>query len=310
MTVVGGANELGQTICLLLRAQRSVKKLVVHDDQDHTSGVVLDLSHIPTESTVTGYYGNQTLDTALAGSDIVIAAGGTVLKPGLNKDKWFSINTEFIKKLAIKVSRVHPLPFFGIVTEPINTLVPMAAELQRSYGDHDPKKLFGITTIDMLRAQAAYAMKHNLFPRDCFVPVIGGRSEKTTVPLLSKAQPCCEMCDKSIMELTHCIQKGYDSVTLAKKGWSPTLSTAYGVLEFVTGILSALHGKKTKINAFVENNDFGTSFFSGLVEVDHSGAGDMQRYDSMSPYECHLLENCIEQLRRDVEQGKKMLEWA
>lgn len=310
VAVVGGANVLGQATCLLLRSHPRVKKLVIHDEESLSSGVALDLSHIPTVSKVTGYHGKQTLDTALAGSDIVIATGGTPQKPGLTKDKWFFINAEFVRELSIKVSRVQPLPFLGIVTEPINTLVPMAAELLRSHGDYDPKKLFGITTNEALRAQAAYAAHHKLTHCDCYVPVIGGRSAKTILPLLSQATPECEMCDSSIMELTHTIQKGHDQVTMAKKGWSPTLSTAYGIAEFVAAIMDALDGNKAKVNAFVENNDFGTSFFSGLVELNHDGAGEMERYNNMSSYEVSLLEKCIDQLRRDVEYGKKMLEWA
>ncbi|KAM3968061.1 malate dehydrogenase [Aphomia sociella] len=308
VTVVGGGTEIGQTVSLMLKAQPLITKLTIHDVPEETAGVILDLSHIPTETSLKGFTGEETLERALKGSDIVIATGGLTEKPGLAKRTWLETNTEFIKILATKLSKVHPMPFVAIVTEPINALVPMVSEIMRNNGDFDSKKLFGVTTIDSLRAQSLYAIENGLNPRDCYVPVIGGHSDKTTIPLLSQAKPVFEMSEKRIQELTGKIKKSTESVMQAKKGWSPTLSIAYSVLIFTRGLLNALDGCPSKVNAFMENNDFGTSYFSGAVTVDKNGAVEMQRYSNISQYECHLLERSIELLRKDVARGKKILE--
>ncbi|CAF4855178.1 unnamed protein product [Pieris macdunnoughi] len=310
VTVVGGANEVGQTISLLLRTQPNIRKLVVYDELPKTSGIALDLSHVPARCTLHSYIGEENLDKALKNADIVIAAGGVSLNPGLTESEWFNKNANFIKMISEKVSKQSPLPFFGIVTEPLNTLVPMASEIMRNHGDYNPKKLFGITTVDALRAQTIYAAENNLNPIDCVVPVICGHSNKTIVPLTSQAQPKCTMEDKKIHEYVNKVRKVESAISNTKPKWSPSLSVAYGALVFTRNILEALDGRQATVNALVENNDFGTSFFAGLVDVTENGFGEMKRYTNITNHECLLLERSIELLRKDVSMGKKILELA
>lgn len=310
VTILGAANEIGQTISLLLRAQPSITKLIIHDSLDLTPGVLMDLAHVPANSTVMGYTGEETLDRALKNSDLVIATGGMIRKPGITRKSWFSANTEFIRNIAPKIAKCVPMPFVGIVTEPVNSMVPMAAEVMRNHGNYDGKKLFGMTAIDALRAQCMYAAENNLFPQQCYVPVIGGHSDKTMVPLLSQTNPHIDMNEKHIQEFTLRFRKCDENVIRAKKGWSPTISISFSVLVFVRGILEVLEGRQSRVHAFVENNDFGTSYFSGLVTVNKNGVGEMQRYADLSKYEVHLLERSIDQLRKDISKGRKILELA
>lgn len=308
VTILGAANEIGQTVTLLLRGQPVVTKLVIHDYLPETSGVLLDASHVPSESAISGYTGEETLDRALKDSDLVIVTGGVAFCPSNTKKSCFTANTNYIQRTVARIAKTSPLPFVGIVTEPINSIVPMAAEVMRHHGYYDPKKLFGITGIDLLRTQCLYAMENQVSPRNCFVPVIGGHSNHTTIPLLSQAKPTFTIDERKAQDFTAKIRKGTELVTTAKRGWSPTLSVAYSVLLFVRGVLHALEGHPSKVHAYVENNDFGTSFFSGIVNVTKSGVGAMQRYQKMSKYECHLLEESIDELRRDISKGKKTLE--
>ncbi|PZC82550.1 malate dehydrogenase-like [Helicoverpa zea] len=310
VTVVGGASDIGQTLCLLLRAEPAITKLVVHDTRGQTPGVVLDLSHIPTEANLQGYTGEDTLDRALKNAHIVIGAGGLIRKPGITEKLWLSANTSFVKTLATKVAKLEPMPFLGIVTEPINSVIPMAAEVLRNHGEYDPRKLFGITGIDALRAQTLYAAQNNFNPRNCMVPVIGGHSDKTAIPLLSQSQPDSAFDAKMSQEFTLKFRKTDDRILRAKRGFSPILSVAFSALLFTRSVLDALDGRPARVNAFIENNDFGTSYFGGLVHINHVGVKEMQRYTSLTQYECQLLERSFDELRRDVLKGKKVLELA
>ncbi|KAJ0179437.1 hypothetical protein K1T71_005149 [Dendrolimus kikuchii] len=310
VTVVGGASDVGQTICLLLRTEPSIKKLVLHDTIEQTPGVLLDLSHIPSKSSIQAYSGEETLDHAIKESDLIIAVGGMQRQPGLKKKALITANTKFMKSLSVRVAKLNPMPFVGIVTEPVNSMVPMVAEIMRNYGDSDSKKLCGITGVDAIRAQSIYAIDNNLNPHDCNVPVIGGHSAKTIIPLLTQTKPLTKINEKLMQEFTEKVRKCDDKITSDKKGFAPTLSIAYSVLIFTRGILNALGGTPVKLNAFVENNDFGTSYFAGLVSVGPNGFGEMQRYTNLSNYECYLLERTITQLRKDVFKGKRILELA
>ncbi|XP_038213546.1 malate dehydrogenase-like [Zerene cesonia] len=310
VTIVGGASDVGQTIGLLLRTHPNIRKLVVHDTLDKTSGVVLDLSHVPVHSALQGYTGEDTLDNALKNTDVVIAASASPMKHGITDKEKFNRNAEFIRRLSLKIAKLRPMPFVGITTEPLNTLVPMASELLRNHGDYNPKKLFGITAVDAMRAQALYASENNLNPEECIVPVIGGHSEKTLLPLISQSKPECEMDEKKVRDFVNKVRKVGEFSTNARKGWSPTLSIAYGAMLFTQGVLDALDGRLAKVNALVENNDFGTSFFSGLVNIDQNGFCEMKRYTNITQLECNLLEQSIIELRKDVTMGKKILELA
>lgn len=308
VTILGAASELGQTISLLLRGQPSITKLVIHDIHKQNQGVAIDLSHVPSKSCIAGYTGEETLVKALKKSDIVIATGGTPRTPGMTQKMWFLKNSDYIKRTAPKIAKVHPFPFVGIVTEPINSIVPMAAEIMKRHGNFNGKKLFGITTIDYIRAQCLFANENKLKPKECKVPVIGGRSNKTIIPLLSQSKPTIEMEEKLAQEFTTKLRSCDEVITNAKSGWSPTLAVAYSVLCFVRALIDALDSRQTKVSAFVENNDFGTSFFGGITTIDKNGVHDMQRFTKLSAFEIHLLENSIKQLRDDVERGKKMLQ--
>lgn len=308
VAVVGGASELGQAACMLLRGEPNITKLTIHDTLPYTTGTIMDISHIPSEPTIKGFTGDANLYKAIEDADIILATGGICETPGIPNKDVFLTNTNYIKNFAKTVSELRNIPFVGIATEPINTLVPIAAEIIRCSGDFSLNKLFGITGIDALRAQSLYAAKCNLNANDCTVHVIGGHSAKTIVPLLSQAMPMSNLDQALIQELTMKIRTGDEIITDAKKGHGPALANAYSVLLFTRAILRALDGKMTPVHAYVENNNFGTSFFSGLVYVDRNGAGEMARYTNLSEFECDLLEESINSLRTAINLSKQVID--
>ena len=116
----------------------------------------------------------------------------------------------------------------------------------------------------------------NLSPQDVSVPVIGGHSGITILPLLSQTNPSLSFNAAEIEKLTSRIQNAGTEVVEAKAGTvrkhpqeeptcvslslyllqgSATLSMAFAGVRFVTSILEALNGKENVIEcAFVESN--------------------------------------------------------
>lgn len=45
----------------------------------------------------------------------------------------------------------------GMISNPVNSTVPIAAETLKKTGTYDPKKLLGVTTLDVVRAKTFYA---------------------------------------------------------------------------------------------------------------------------------------------------------
>ena len=77
----------------------------------------------------------------------------------------------------------------NIISNPVNSTVPIAAEIFKAAGTFDPKKLMGVTTLDVVRANTFVAEANGLDVKDVDVPVVGGHAGVTILPLLSQARP-------------------------------------------------------------------------------------------------------------------------
>lgn len=90
----------------------------------------------------------------------------------------------------------------------MNSTVPIAAEVLKKHGAYDPKKLLGVTTLDVVRAKTFYAEKKGLPVTGLDVPVIGGHAGITILPLFSQASPFVELTDEEREALTKRTQDG------------------------------------------------------------------------------------------------------
>ena len=68
-------------------------------------------------------------------------------------------------------------------------LVPIAAEVFKDHGVYDAKKIFGVTTLDIVRSNTFVAEAKGLDVNQVSVQVIGGHSGVTILPLLSQTKP-------------------------------------------------------------------------------------------------------------------------
>jgi malate dehydrogenase len=92
-----------------------------------------------------------------------------------------------------------------VVTNPVNSTVPVAAEALRKGGAFEPKRLFGVTTLDVVRASTfiAHAMGGDADPKAFKVPVIGGHSGATILPLYSQAEPKVDVDADTLAKVIH-----------------------------------------------------------------------------------------------------------
>ena len=76
----------------------------------------------------------------------------------------------------------------NIISNPVNSTVPIAAEVLKAAGVYDKKKLMGVTTLDVVRANTFVAEAKGLDLKDVDVPVVGGHAGTTILPLLSQVR--------------------------------------------------------------------------------------------------------------------------
>lgn len=303
ITVLGAAGGIGQPLSLLLKLNPLVSKLALYDIAG-TAGVAADISHVNSRAEVSGYTGDEQLGSALEGADVVVIPAGVPRKPGMTRDDLFNINAGIVKSLCVAIAKYCPEAVVNMISNPVNSTVPIAAEIFKSAKTYDPKKLFGVTTLDIVRARTFYAAKKGLSVEEVDVPVVGGHAGVTILPLFSQATPHAKLTDEEIESLTKRTQDGGTEVVQAKAGkGSATLSMAYAGALFAESCLKGLNGEPVVECSFVQSNITELPFFSSKVRLGRNGVEEVLPLGSLSGYEKKGLEALIPELNASIQKG-------
>ena len=301
--VLGAAGGIGQPLSLLLKLQLPAgSELALYDVAPFTPGVAVDLSHIPTDVQVTGYVGDEA-EAAMQDADIVVIPAGVPRKPGMTRDDLFNVNAGIVKTLVGAGARACPNACFAVVTNPVNSTVPIAAEVLKATGVYDKRKLFGITTLDVIRSNTFVAQTVGKSTGEVNVNVIGGHSGVTILPLLSSI-PGVELSQADIEALTPRIQEAGTEVVEAKAGaGSATLSMAQAAARFTLSLVAALNGETVTECCYVQVGDDTTSFHAQPVVLGKDGVDSIPQVPTLSDYEQKLLEEMRAVLDGNISKG-------
>ncbi|KAF2658981.1 malate dehydrogenase [Lophiostoma macrostomum CBS 122681] len=318
VVVAGAAGGIGQPLSLLLKASPLIDELSLYDVVN-TPGVATDLSHISSPAEVTGYLpeNGEGVKKALKGANVVVIPAGIPRKPGMTRDDLFNINAGIVKGLIQSIAEVAPEAYILVISNPVNSTVPIAAEVLKKAGVFNPKKLFGVTTLDVVRAETFVAsIVGEKDPRKTTIPVIGGHSGETIVPLFSQASPSVDIPSDKLDSLVNRVQFGGDEVVKAKDGaGSATLSMAYAGFRFAEKIIKAVKGEKGIVEPSyvylpgVAGGDAikeatGVDFFSVPIELGPDGAEKaINVISKANDHEKKLLEVAYKDLKGNIQKG-------
>ncbi|WP_278182988.1 malate dehydrogenase [Vibrio misgurnus] len=308
VAVIGAAGGIGQALALLLKNRLPAgSDLALYDIAPVTPGVAADLSHIPTPVTVQGYAGEDPTP-ALDGADVVLVSAGVARKPGMDRADLFNVNAGIVRALAEKIAVVCPTACVGIITNPVNTTVPIAAEVLKKAGVYDKRKLFGITTLDVIRSETFVAALQNKDPGQVRVPVIGGHSGVTILPLLSQVEGM-NLTEQEVAALTKRIQNAGTEVVEAKAGGgSATLSMGQAACRFGLALVKALQGEADVVEyAYVEGKGEYAPFFAQPIKLGKHGVEQLLDIGPLSAYEQAALDGMLETLNSDIQIGVKFV---
>jgi len=304
VTILGAAGGIGQALSLLLKTQLpNGTELSLYDIAPVTPGVAADLSHIPTDVKVTGYSGEDP-SPALVSADIVLISAGVARKPGMDRSDLFNINAGIVKNLVSACADTCPKALIGIITNPVNTTVAIAAGILKQKGVYNPARLFGITTLDIIRSNTFVAEVNGVSPEDVNVPVIGGHSGITILPLLSQSGFQFNADEAAAMTLR--IQNAGTEVVEAKAGGgSATLSMGQAAAKFGLSLVSALNGEKGIVECtYVEGSGDKARFFAQPVLLGKNGVEKILSYGELSDFEETTLNASIDTLKADILLGE------
>jgi len=328
-SVLGAAGGIGAPLSLLLKQSQAITELALFDVVPLVKGTAVDISHVNTPSVVTGYTKDDNgLATALKDADIVVIPAGVPRKPGMTRDDLFKINAGIVKDLATAITENCPKAFVCVISNPVNSTVPICAEVFKKAGTFDPKRLFGVTTLDIVRASTFVTSALGI-PNEAAkyaVPVVGGHSGTTIVPLFSQSEPKIDSKllnnKEEVDKVINRIQFGGDEVVKAKDGaGSATLSMAYAGFRFVESLikakyqgesnivedtyihLSASPNAKKALEGLVGSDTSGIEFFSLPVKLGKDGVEDVLSLGQVTEHEKELLKACVGELRGNIEKG-------
>lgn len=306
VAVLGAAGGIGQPLSLLLKLNPRVTELALYDIKGGP-GVAADVSHINTRSVVKGYDPTPSgLRECLTGAEVVLIPAGVPRKPGMTRDDLFKTNASIVRDLAKAAADAAPDANLLIISNPVNSTVPITAEVFKSKGVYKPNRLFGVTTLDVVRASRFISQIKNTDPADENVPVVGGHSGVTIVPLLSQAGH--NLHGKQLEDYVYRVQFGGDEVVKAKDGaGSATLSMAMAGARFAESLLKAAQGQKGVIEpAFVDSplyKDMGIEFFASRVELGPNGVEKIHEVGKITTEEQKLLDACLPDLKKNIATG-------
>jgi malate dehydrogenase len=197
-----------------------------------------------------------------------------------------------------------------MISNPVNSTVPIAAEVFKKAGCYDPAKLFGVTTLDIVRANTFVSAAKGTDLAATAVPVIGGHAGITILPLLSQAVPSAGLSAEEIDALTKRTQDGGTEVVTAKAGkGSATLSMAYAGALFADACLRAMSGEKGVHEYSYVQSDVqpGLRFFASRVLLGTGGVEKIDPVGAVSPYEEAALKAMHAELASSIAKGSEFV---
>ena len=199
------------------------------------------------------------------------------------------------------------LPRLIHVLDQVNSTVPICAEVFKSRGVYNPKRLFGVTTLDVVRASRFVSQIKSTDPADENITVVGGHSGVTIVPLLSQSSHK-DISGQALDDLVYRVQFGGDEVVKAKDGaGSATLSMAMAGARFAESLLKAAQGVTGVVEpTFVESplyKDQGVEFFASKVQLGPSGVEKILPVGEVNSHEQGLLDACLVDLKKNIQKG-------
>jgi malate dehydrogenase len=209
-----------------------------------------------------------------------------------------------VKSLVEACADFCPEAVLAIISNPVNSTVPIAAEVLKKKGVYNPKKVCGVTTLDVCRANTFVANAMGKNPKDVNVTVVGGHAGITILPLFSQV-PGFSPSDEDREALTVRTQFGGDEVVKAKAGaGSATLSMAYAGYLFTEEVLKAMNGDTNVVQcAFVESSITDAPFFSSPCKFGPDGGTEVMGFGEISAYEQAWLDKMLPDLKKQIQKG-------
>ncbi|XP_017788706.1 PREDICTED: probable malate dehydrogenase, mitochondrial [Habropoda laboriosa] len=309
VSILGAASKTGNCLSLFLKQSPLIDEVAVFDNKC-TYGLALDLNYIDTKCKVsTCNHPRRCLEQTLEGAKIVMIVGDETVKDESSLSRVLKSNANALSDLLPNIIKFCPQAMVAVVMNPINSLIPLAMEMYKKAGVYEPNRLFGVISLDCVRANTFAAEVVGCEPECTVVPVIGGSCSNTCIPLFSQAKPCNKISQVEASRLTHALRTSNEELSKANKGKERTCcAMAFGAARFCVSLCKALRHQSNVVEcAYVRSCVIPElTYFAAPLEL---GPNGIQRHLGIPPlndYECKLLEAAVPCLKKAIILGETL----
>ncbi|XP_046468169.1 malate dehydrogenase, mitochondrial [Neodiprion pinetum] len=308
VAILGAAGRTGRCLALLLKRSSIVDELAIYDILPMHS-LALELNHVDARCKVNGYSGPSSIHEALRNAKVVIITAGQPEKLKRNSEQILKPNAKILSQLIPHLTEHCPRAMLGVVTSPVNVLIPMIAELYKKSGLYELNNIFGVTTLDCVRSNTFAAEILGLPPEAVVVPVIGGSCARTCVPLFSHIKPSCKLTNVSISGLSLSVKSANEKLMNAYDGsGTPSLSMAFAAARFCVSLCKGLRGLPGVVEcAYVRSCVVPeVTYFASPLQLGPDGVQKNLGVPPLTDYECKMLNSAIPLLKTGIKIGENL----
>merc|ERR1712039_270323 len=246
------------------------------------------------------------LEECLKGCSLVLVPAGLPRKPGMTRADLLGINAGIAKNIVEACAKFCPNAVLGLIVNLVNSVVPAMAELYKKKG-LDPRKICGVTSLDIVRANKFVHELAGAPVEEIDVPVVGGHAGTTILPLFSQVPAAASIPAAQIPALDKHVQDAGTDVVNAKGGkGSATLSMAYAGAKFGNAVLQGLAGNDTTECAYVSmsaDEKCELPYFATKVTFGTEGVKTVHSIGKINEYEQGRLKEAMTQLKEEIDAG-------
>merc|ERR1712032_859857 len=229
-------------------------------------------------------------------------------KPGMTRADLLGFNAGIAKDIVDACGKFCPNAVVGLIVNPVNSVVPAMCELYKKKG-LDPRKICGVTSLDIVRANKFVHELTQAPVESIDVPVVGGHAGSTILPLFSQVPAAKSIPADQIPDLDKHVQDAGTDVVNAKGGkGSATLSMAYAGAKFANAVMSGLTGRSPVECAYCKSEVTDLPYFAQKVVFGSKGVKKVLPIGKLNEYETKRLEEAKTALKVEIETGVKYAE--
>ncbi|XP_076284724.1 malate dehydrogenase, mitochondrial [Lasioglossum baleicum] len=297
---------VGRCLSLFLKRTSWIDELAIYDNAC-IYGLAWDLNYIDTKCKVSTCNPSEAcLQRTLEGAKIVMIVADRAIKKESSPDEVLKRNADILSDLLPSVIKYCPQALVAITMHPINSLIPLAMEMYKRAGVHEYNRVFGVISLDCLRANSLVAEVVGIEPECVSIPVIGGSCSKTCVPIFSQSKPCNVISQAEARRLTRAVRYTDEEISKLDSKGTAAIAMAYGAARFCMSLCKALRHQRGVVEyAYVRSCVIPEiQYFASALELGPDGVQKHLGIPPLDDYECKQFKAAIPALKSAILLGE------